>query len=79
MVFEKIELVEGDKTFTQVPKNAEILITFFSNPVKDLKILHFEEVNPITEEISHLILKTIFKHITHKYPSIIAIYPVTNG
>ena len=38
--------MEGAKLFTQDAKNAEILNTFFSDPVNNIKIPEFKEVNP---------------------------------
>ena len=76
---EKITLVAGDKVLTQDAKNAEVWITFSSNPIKNMKIPKFEEVNPFAEKLSYLILKAIFKYITPKYPIIIAINHVSNG
>ena len=58
--------------------NAEILITFFSHPIKNLKIPDSKEVKPFAEKISHLILKAIFKCITRKYQIRIAINHVTD-
>ena len=43
-------VVEDDSIFTRDAKNAEILNTFFSDPLKDLKIPDFEEVNPFDEK-----------------------------
>ena len=48
---EKITLEEDDNIFTQDAENAETLNTFFFNPVKNLKIPEFEEVNPFPEKI----------------------------
>ena len=42
--------MEGAKIFTQDAKNVEILSTFFSDPVNNIKIPEFEEVNPFAEK-----------------------------
>ena len=57
-------------------KNKGILNTSFSNPVTNLKMWDFLEVNLFAEKTSHLMLKAIFKY---KYPSFIAINIVNNG
>ena len=58
----KITLVEDDKIFTQGIKVAEELNSFFSNVVKNLKILKFSEVNPLSEEIANpILIKSVLK------------------
>ena len=59
--------------------SAFLALAAISNLVKNLKIPEFEEVNLFAEKISHLVLKAIFKFITLKYPSTIAITHLTNG
>ena len=54
----------------------DILNTFFSNPVKNLKISEFREFNHVPEKASHPILKVFFK--CFKQSSFIAINNVTN-
>ena len=68
----KITLVEDDKIFTQGIKVAEELNSFFSNVVKNLKILQFSEVNPLSEEIANpILIKSVLKY--DKHPSVTAI------
>ena len=50
---------------------------FFSNPAKNLMISVTEDVNPIAEKTSHLILKVIFRYSIH--PSFIAIKTSLKG
>ena len=54
---EKITLVEGDKITSEDKSNAEILNSFFSNAVKNLKIPEFNEINPLAENIPHPVFK----------------------
>ena len=68
---EKITLVEGDKITSEDKSNAEIFNSFFSNAVKNLKILEFNDINPLAENIPHPVFKAILKYKNH--PSIIAI------
>ena len=68
---EKITLVEGDKITSEDESNAEILNSFFSNAVKNLKIPEFKDINPLAENIPHPVFKAILKYKNH--PSIIAI------
>ena len=62
----KITLVESEKNFTNDGKNPENLNTFFSNTVKKMKILEFEDFNPFAEKLSHPTLKAIFKYRKHR-------------
>lgn len=73
---EKITPVEGDKIFTQDDGNAEVLYTFFTNAIKNLKILGYEEVKAFAEKMAHPILKAIFKY--SKRPNITAINNATS-
>ena len=68
---EKITLVEGEEIINENEENAEILNTVFSNAVKNLKILEYQETDSLTKNISHPIFKTILKHRNH--PSTAAI------
>ena len=54
---EKITLVEGDKITSEDKSNAEILNSFFSNAVKNLKIPEFNEINPLAENVPHPVFK----------------------
>ena len=56
---DKITLVGGE-IINEGGKNAEILNTFFSNAVKNLKIPAYQDVDPLAN-ISHPILKAIMK------------------
>ena len=44
---------------TQDVENAEILNTFFLNPLKNLKIPESVDVNPFAQKMSHPVLKAI--------------------
>ena len=68
---EKITLVEGDKITSEDKSNAEILNSFFSNAVKNLKIPELNDINPLAENIPDPVFKAILKYKSH--PSIIAI------
>ena len=68
---EKITLVEGDKITSEDKSNAEILNSFFSNAVKNLKIPEFNDINPLAENIPHPAFKAILKYKNHS--SIMAI------
>ena len=57
---EKITLVEGEEIVNEDEENAEILNTFFSNPVKNLKIPEYQETDSLANNISHPIFKTIY-------------------
>ena len=74
---EKITLVEDDKIRSEDRDNAELLNSFFSNAVKNLKIPEFSDSNPLAENIPYPIFKAILKYKHH--PSTIAIKNVTNG
>ena len=74
---EKIALLEGDEIIIEDGENAEILNTFFSNAVKNLKIPEYQEIDPFANNISHPIFKTILKYRNH--PSIAAIKNLNKG
>ena len=74
---EKITLVEDNKIITEDKDNAELLNSFFSNAVKNIKIPEFSDSNPLAENIPHPIFKAILKYKTHT--SIIAIKNVRKG
>ena len=67
---EKITLVEDED-------NADLINSFFSNAVKNLKIREFSDSNPLAENIPHPIFKAILNNKNH--PSIIAIKNARNG
>ena len=74
---EKITLVEREKIINEDRANAEILNTFFSNAVKNLKIPEYQETDPLANNISHPIFKPILKYRNH--PSIVAIKNLNKG
>ena len=74
---EKIKLVEDNKIISEDKDNAEILNSFFSNAVKNLKIPEFSDSNPLAENTPHPIFKAILKYENH--PSITAIKNARNG
>ena len=59
---EKITLV-GDKITSEDKSNAEILNSFFSNAVKNLKIPEFNDINPLAENILHSVFKAILNFL----------------
>ena len=70
-------LVEGEKTINEDGENAEILNTFFSNAVKNLNILQYQETDSLANNISHPIFKPILKFRNH--PNIVAIKNLNKG
>ena len=68
---EKITLVEGEEIINEDEENAEILNTFVSNAVKNLKIPEYQETDSLPTNIFHPIFKVILKYKNH--PSIVAI------
>ena len=56
---EKVTLVEDNKIISEDKDNAELLNSFFSNAVKNLKIPEFRDSNPLSENIPHPIFKVI--------------------
>ena len=50
---DEITLINGEKIVTQDDENAEILNSFFLSAVKNLRILEFQEVDPLADKISH--------------------------
>ena len=65
---EKIILVEGDKIINEDRRNATVLSNFFSNAVENLKIPEYHGADTRADDISHSVLKAIFKYRNH--PSI---------
>ena len=74
---EKITLVEGKEIINEDGENAEILNTFLSNAVKNLKIPEYQETDSLANNISHPIFKAILKYRNH--PSIAAIKNLNKG
>ena len=67
-----------DETVTkQDEQNSEILNTFFSNAVKNLKIPRFSNTNSLAERLSNPTLKSIVKN--KNSPSIVAIRNASNN
>ena len=60
---EKITLVEECKLISEDKDNVELLNSFFSNAVKNLKIPEFSDSYPLAENIPHPIFKAILQHI----------------
>ena len=73
----KITLVEGEEIINEDGENAEILNTFFSNAVKNLKIPKYQETDLLANNISHPIFKAILKYRNH--PSIVGIKNLNKG
>ena len=69
--------MEDETVTTQDEQNAELLNTFFSNAVKNLKIPRFSKTNPLAERLSDPTLKAILKYKNH--PSIVAIRNANNN
>ena len=74
---EKIALVEGEEIINEDGENAEILNTFFSNAVKNVKVSKYQETDSLADSISHSIFKAILKYRNH--PSIVAIKNLNTG
>ena len=68
---EKITLLKVEEIINEDGENAEILNTFFSNAIKNLKIPEYQETDPFANNISHPMLQAILKYRNH--PSIVAI------
>ena len=74
---EKITLVEGEEIINEDRENAKILNTFFSNTIKNLKILEYQETGSLANNISHPIFKAIWKYRNH--PNIVVIKNLNKG
>ena len=74
---EKITLVEDNRIIIEDKDNVELLNSFFSNAVKNLKIPEFSDSNPLAKNIPHPIFKVLLKYKNHR--SIIAIKNARNG
>ena len=68
---QKNTLVHENKITTDDDETVKILISFFSNVLKDLKIPEFKNIDFSAECISHPALKAIMKFRTH--PSVSAV------
>ena len=74
---EKITIVDNRKITNEDENNAELLKSFFSKAVKNLKIPEFSDSNPLAVNIPQPIFKAILKYKNH--PSNIAIKNAING
>ena len=74
---EKITLVEDNKIISEDKDYEELLKSFFSNTVKNLKIPELSDSIPLAENIPHTIFKVVRKYKNH--PSITAIKNARNG
>ena len=68
---DKIHLNENGELINSESKTVEVLNEFFSNIVKNLKILEYDNVNPDFENVKGSVFKEILKYQNH--PSIITI------
>ena len=57
--------VEEEEIINDDAENAEIFNTIFSNAVKNLKILEYQETNSLANNISHVMFKAILKYRNH--------------
>ena len=69
--------VEGEEIINNNGENAEILNTFFSNAVKNLKIPEHQDTDSHANNISHPIFKVNLKYRNH--PSTVAIKNLNKG
>ena len=58
--------VEEEEIINDDAENAEILNTMFSNAVKNLKILEYQETNSLANNLSHAMFKVILKYRNHR-------------
>ena len=65
---EKVTLVEDNKIISEDKDNAELLNSFFSNAVSNLKVSEFRDSSSLEKNIPHPIFKVILKYKNH--PSI---------
>ena len=68
---EKVTLTEENKFFSDDENTAQVLNTFFSNIVGSLNIPEYVTSDPISDNISHPIIKMIVKY--SKHPNILTI------
>ena len=68
---EKLALIEEDEVVESDINTAQILNTFFSNIVSNLKIAQYANCDPISDNIKHPIIKFIVKY--RSYSSILKI------
>ena len=68
---EKITLMKGEKIIKIDQTNPKIMNNFFSDIIKNLEILQYNQVRPICQNIKDPVIKAIIKYRNH--PNIIAI------
>ena len=73
---EKITLIEEDEIVESDSNTGQILNTFFSNIVSNLKIAEYADCDPISDNINDPVIKSIVKYRNH--PSILNIGEVCN-
>ena len=73
---EKVTLIEEDEIVESDVNTAQILDTFFSNIVSNLKIAEYANCHPISDSINNPVIKFIVKYRSH--PSILKIGEVCN-
>ena len=73
---EKVTLIEEDGIVERDINTAQILNTFFSNMVNNLKIAKYANCDPISENINDPVIKSIIKYRNH--PSMLKIGEVCN-
>ena len=62
---EKVTLIEEDGIVERDINTAQILNTFFSNMVNNLKIAKYANCDPISENINDPVIKSIIKYRNH--------------
>ena len=73
---EKVTLIEEDEIVESDINTAQILNTFFSNIVSNLKIAEYVNCDPISGNINDPVIKSSVKY--HNHPSILKIGEVCN-
>ena len=73
---EKVTLIEEDEIVESDINTAQILNTFFSNIISNLKIIEYVNCDPISDNINDLVIKSSVKYCNH--PSILKIGKVCN-
>ena len=73
---EKVTLIEENEIVESDVNTAQILDTFFSNIVSNLKIAEYANCHPISDNINNPVIKFIVKYRSH--PSILKIGEVCN-
>ena len=71
MLTERITLTDNGKVVTTEQDTANVLNTFFSNVVTNLKIIKYTDYDPVANNVSDPILKVIVRYRIH--PSILTI------